>query len=156
MNSSRRQICGQSSKKQSRKNSTISKIVQYRCKSQNSHTPDKHRGYGCFWLYKVSKMGLYQISFILKRLSHFLVTTSISSSISKYYKPCQPRKLRFLGRGLAPYKNRDNTACLRVNSHNPHCPYFCMACSFRECSQRESNPQLVLRSSSPHWEHRLF
>jgi transposase len=47
----------QSSKKQSRKNSTISKIVQYRCKSQNSHIPDKHRGYGCFWLYKVSKMG---------------------------------------------------------------------------------------------------
>ena len=57
MNSSRRQICGQSSKKQNRKNSTIYKIVQYRCKSQNSHTPDKHRGYGCFWLYKVSKMG---------------------------------------------------------------------------------------------------
>ena len=24
------------------------------------------------------------------------------------YKPCQPRKLRFLGRGLAPYKKRDN------------------------------------------------
>ena len=59
MNSSRRQICGQSSKKQNRKNSTIYKIVQYRCKSQNSHTPDKHRGYGCFGLYKVSKMGLY-------------------------------------------------------------------------------------------------
>jgi len=41
-----------------RKNSTISKIVQYRCNNQNSHTTDKHWGYGCFWIYKVSKMGI--------------------------------------------------------------------------------------------------
>ena len=45
------------SKKQCRKNSTISKIVQYRCEKGNSHTPDKYWGYGCFLLYKVSKMG---------------------------------------------------------------------------------------------------
>ena len=50
-----------------------------------------------------------------------------------------------LRRGLAPYKKRDNTACLRVNSHNPYYLFICMACSFRECSQRESNPQLALR-----------
>ena len=35
--------------------------------------------------------------------------------------------------------------CLRVNSHNPYYPYFCMACSPFERSQRESNPQLALR-----------
>ena len=45
------------SKKQCRKNNTISKIVQYRCEKGNSHTPDKYWGYGCFLLYKVSKMG---------------------------------------------------------------------------------------------------
>ena len=28
--------------------------------NENSHAPDKHWGYGCFWLYKMSKMGFYQ------------------------------------------------------------------------------------------------
>ena len=52
-----RQIYGHLSKKQCRKNNTISKIVKYRCEKGNSHTPDKYWGYGCFLLYKVSKMG---------------------------------------------------------------------------------------------------
>ena len=29
-------------------------------KAQNSHAPDKHWGYGCVGLYKVSKMGFYR------------------------------------------------------------------------------------------------
>ena len=53
--------------------------------------------------------------------------------------------LRSSSSQASPYKKRDNMNCLRVNSHNPHCPYFCMGCSLRECSQRESNPQLALR-----------
>lgn len=57
MNLYQRQIYGHLSKKQCRKNNTISKIVQYRCEKGNSHTPDKYWGYGCFLLYKVSKMG---------------------------------------------------------------------------------------------------
>ena len=57
--------------------------------------------------------------------------------------------LRSSSSQASPYKKRDYMNCLRVNSHNPYYLFFCMACSFRECSQRESNPQLALRSSSP-------
>lgn len=42
-------------KETKQKNSTISKIVQYRYKSQNSHTTDKHWGYGCFCFIKCQR-----------------------------------------------------------------------------------------------------
>ena len=50
-----------------------------------------------------------------------------------------------LRRGLAPYKKRDNPSRLWASSHESCHLFFCMACSFRECSLRESNPQLSLR-----------
>ena len=42
----------------------------------------------------------------------------------------QPRKHSFLGRGLAPYKKGDNMARLRINSHDPYCPFFAWLVAF--------------------------
>ena len=82
-------------------------------------------------------------SYRLKFVNHHATQSNNTSALR--YKPCPTSEASFLGRGLAPYKKRDNTACLRVNSHNPYCLFFCMSCSFRARPQRESNPQLTLR-----------
>ena len=83
-NSYRRQICGRLLKKRNRKNSTISKKVQYRCKNQNSHTPDKHRGYGCFGFYKVSKMDYKDLLSLMQPA--YLFFNKVSATINHINK----------------------------------------------------------------------
>ena len=79
---------------------------------------------------------------------YFFYTNSASSHESDYLlclQAIRAQKQSFFRRGLAPYKKIDNPPRLRASSHESDYLFFCMACSFRECSQRESNPQLALR-----------